>query len=145
MDELDGEVLVTYEEGRVVKLPDGTLVAEGIFDGPDVPMRGRFVVKTPPPPKHVPQPEYGHTIRGRPIVSYRERQPWETKPKAPNPHAGRIEDEERARALAYEALDTRRRPAEEQRPDPDPSLVVLGLARRNAEIVMAKYNQGVGR
>lgn len=145
MAELDeGTLLVTYPEGRVLRMPDGSLVAEGVYEADDAPLRGRAVLRTPPPPKRSPEPDYGYTMRGRPIVAIRDVMPWERPATKPSAAWSRVEAEDEARARAYSDTDMRRRPAPDEHAPPDHSDVVLHLAARNADVVIAKFHAQVG-
>lgn len=143
----EAEVLKSYPEGRVVKMSDGSIKVEGVYDEDAAPLRGRHVLLSSPLRKSAPQPAYGTTLhKGLPIVAYREVKPWE-QPPAPPPDT-RLQDEERAREAAFLALDEGRRvrPAEPAEPvmttDERARRLVMAKARENARIVALKWEQG---
>lgn len=141
------EVIREYLEGRVEKLSDGSVRLVGIYDDPDAPMVGRVAARShvdPPPRSQVDMA--ATTLRGCVPIRYVEREPWNVPPpKAPSPSSQRIADEDEARRRAYDDWKPeKRRPEEPTGPGAEEiAAMVVARARKNAEVVYAKWMQGL--
>lgn len=134
------EVLAEYPgTGRVVKLADGTIRAEGVFDEAAAPMVGRasFVTHPDPPPRKVVNEGMAdRCLLSNRQIQYVERMPWERPAAKPTSEGSlRLHAEAEARQKAYDDWEPDKRTAE---PDPGPSddelrAIVLRKARENAE------------